>query len=298
VVRYRLKFVLQEFDLQPGVTTIGRSLDCHLTIEDPLVSRRHAQLVVYEDGVQLVDLGSRNGVRVNGAIVREPTMLRNGDRLRIGTQDLVFSRVEAANRHLGRTTGQLRLCAKCRQPYPREMVACPSCEATEQTDEDAVTASGSDAHNWTVQLFVEALERALRMGRVHDADALLRRAAVQVEELVQSRDAIDASALASLTLQALRTSIASASPAWSEWAIGIHRRSGIVPPPAVAELMIQVERLAPGAIVTAISELLARFSGAARLSGQDLQTLSMLRDFCASGAATAGENAGTGWPSS
>jgi hypothetical protein len=35
--------VLQEFDLPPGITVIGRSLDCHLTIEDALVSRRHAQ---------------------------------------------------------------------------------------------------------------------------------------------------------------------------------------------------------------------------------------------------------------
>ena len=55
VARYRLRFLLQEFDLPRGITVIGRSLDCNLTIEDPLVSRQHARIVVDDDG------GTRRG---------------------------------------------------------------------------------------------------------------------------------------------------------------------------------------------------------------------------------------------
>jgi pSer/pThr/pTyr-binding forkhead associated (FHA) protein len=67
LARYRLRFVLQEFDLPRGATIIGRSLECHLTIDDPLVSRQHARITVGDDGAQIEDVGSRNGVRVNGA---------------------------------------------------------------------------------------------------------------------------------------------------------------------------------------------------------------------------------------
>src|SRR5687767_6926407 len=49
VARYRLRFLLQEFDLPRGATILGRSSDCHVTIEDPLVSRHHARIVLEGD---------------------------------------------------------------------------------------------------------------------------------------------------------------------------------------------------------------------------------------------------------
>ncbi len=37
--RFRLRFMLQEFELAPGDTLIGRSEECHITLFDPLISR-------------------------------------------------------------------------------------------------------------------------------------------------------------------------------------------------------------------------------------------------------------------
>src|SRR5580658_4925478 len=122
VARYRLRFLLQEFDLPRGLTVIGRSLDANLTIEDPLVSRQHARIEVEDEGGTVEDMGSRNGVRVNGVTIRGPTPLKDGDRVRIGTQDFVFCRVDPMGKAHSKTTGVLRLCANCRLPYPREMV--------------------------------------------------------------------------------------------------------------------------------------------------------------------------------
>lgn len=70
MARYRLRFLLQEFDLPRGATIIGRSLDCHLTIEDPLVSRQHARIVIDDAGAFVEDMGSRNGVRVDGVSIK------------------------------------------------------------------------------------------------------------------------------------------------------------------------------------------------------------------------------------
>ncbi len=259
MARYRLRFVLQEFDLPQGGTIIGRSLDCHLTLEDPLVSRRHARIVVDPQGARIEDMGSRNGVRVNGALIAEPLVLRDDDRIRIGTQDFVFCSVDPARGAHSRTTGQLRLCANCRQPYPREVLACPNCEATEQTDEDTLTGSGrSAAHAWTLQLMVDSLERALKLGRTEDAQRIVRRATTQVEELLAAGGALDGSAVAALTLQAVAMTLASDDPTWALWAIDVHGRTRTTPPVAVIERLSEVPPRHRPLLRDALDDLIAR----------------------------------------
>jgi FHA domain/Domain of unknown function (DUF1707) len=70
--------------------TIGRTQDCDLRIADLSVSRRHAQLERSEDGWLLSDLGSHNGTRVNGWLVREPVSVRPGDVLQFGSAVFVI----------------------------------------------------------------------------------------------------------------------------------------------------------------------------------------------------------------
>jgi hypothetical protein len=70
--------------------TIGRTQDCDLRIADLSVSRRHAQLDRAEDGWLLSDLGSHNGTRVNGWLVREPVPVRPGDLLQFGSATFVI----------------------------------------------------------------------------------------------------------------------------------------------------------------------------------------------------------------
>jgi hypothetical protein len=129
--RYRLRFLLQEFDLPPGPTLIGRGDDCHITIFDPAISRRHARISVDDQHAVLEDLGSRNGCRVNGIPVKEAIELSDGDRIRIGTQELVLSEVRpATSQVIHRQTGSLCFCGACRAAYAKEMDSCPHCGST------------------------------------------------------------------------------------------------------------------------------------------------------------------------
>jgi hypothetical protein len=75
--------------------TIGRTQDCDLRIADLSVSRRHAQLSRSEDGWLLSDLGSHNGTRVNGWLVREPVPVRAGDLLQFGSAMFVIQGPES-----------------------------------------------------------------------------------------------------------------------------------------------------------------------------------------------------------
>jgi hypothetical protein len=303
VARYRLRFLLQEFDLALGTTVIGRSLDCNLTIEDPLVSRQHARIVIADDEASVEDMDSRNGVRVNGVQIKGPTPLRDGDRVRIGTQDFVFCRVDPAGRGHSKTTGVLRLCAKCRLPYPREMVACPNCEATEQTDEETLSGSfGTENQTaWSVQLLVEALERALTLGRVADAERIARRASAQVEELAASGGPVDAKALAPLAVQAVATTLASNDPTWVLWVIDIYRRTSQVPPLEVVEQVAEAATKHAGIVQGALETLLMHLNQTVKSANdgeiEALARLEQVRRAVQETAAAHGEGETTGeWP--
>jgi pSer/pThr/pTyr-binding forkhead associated (FHA) protein len=79
--------------LGPHGGVIGRSRDCDIVLADSNVSRRHAEIRPDgRDGWVVTDLGSTNGVRVNGRPVEQgrPAPLRPGDQLDIGTVDARF----------------------------------------------------------------------------------------------------------------------------------------------------------------------------------------------------------------
>ena len=69
---------------------IGRAASCQLSLDDPLVSRNHAVISVTEHGVTVEDLGSRNGVKVNGERVEGAYKVNHGDQILIGGQELLY----------------------------------------------------------------------------------------------------------------------------------------------------------------------------------------------------------------
>ncbi len=71
-----------------SVTIIGRRDDCDLRIPLPMVSRRHCELSLNKDAVELRDLDSTGGTFVNGKRVDGEIAVKAGDYIRIGP--LVF----------------------------------------------------------------------------------------------------------------------------------------------------------------------------------------------------------------
>ena len=75
----------------PGGAVIGRSRECDIVLQDSNVSRRHAEIRPSGgDSWTIADLGSTNGVKVNGRAITSATPLKAGDQIAIGTVDVGF----------------------------------------------------------------------------------------------------------------------------------------------------------------------------------------------------------------
>ena len=80
-----------DYTLTETVTVLGRSRRCDIVLTDPNVSRQHAEIRRQDSGFMLRDLGSTNGTRVNRRDVKQ-AVLQHGDRIELGTTELVFER--------------------------------------------------------------------------------------------------------------------------------------------------------------------------------------------------------------
>jgi len=90
--KLELEYKGEKHLLREGTLRIGRAPDCEVVIgDDAQVSRYHAELRVSGDQAVVRDLGSSNGTRVNGEPVSGQRPLQDGDRIRIGSQELRFS---------------------------------------------------------------------------------------------------------------------------------------------------------------------------------------------------------------
>ena len=71
-------------------SVLGRARDADVQIEDPNVSRRHAEIVQEGPAYWLVDLGSTNGTEIAGRRVQRAE-LANGTQFTIGSTTVTFS---------------------------------------------------------------------------------------------------------------------------------------------------------------------------------------------------------------
>jgi pSer/pThr/pTyr-binding forkhead associated (FHA) protein len=69
---------------------LGRSRECDIQVEDPNVSRRHAELRQEGATYWIVDLDSTNGIEVNGRRVKR-AKLEPGDTFTVGSTELTFT---------------------------------------------------------------------------------------------------------------------------------------------------------------------------------------------------------------
>jgi hypothetical protein len=169
-VRFWLEFQGRTFELRPGEVVIGRSSGCHLVLDDALVSRRHAQIVITDTSAVIEDFGSANGVFVNGRRVANSELLRAGDQLQIGKQQFVVraivrpskprtqERFTAETLHGHRVSRELSN-APAPEPSAKSELRLPEVEATHRAE--------------ALELLGGVADKVLALGRGDEAERVL-----------------------------------------------------------------------------------------------------------------------------
>ncbi len=80
----------ERIPLKGTAISIGRMPDCTIMVNDPNVSRRHAEVRPQGTGYVAADLGSTNGTKVNGVRIEGDRTLQDGDILSLGTTHIRF----------------------------------------------------------------------------------------------------------------------------------------------------------------------------------------------------------------
>jgi len=107
------------FELRPGEHVLGRSEEAQVRLDAPGVSRRHARIVVTSDEATIEDLASKNGTYVGERRLEGPSALHDGDRVRLGSQLLVFRRAGSGAWRRPGPRAAHGLSRRCRPSRPR-----------------------------------------------------------------------------------------------------------------------------------------------------------------------------------
>ncbi len=113
-------------ELPHGVHVVGRSRTATIHLDHDDVSRQHARLEVGPDGIRVHDLGSKNGIIVDGVRVESSVLLKHGQSLSFGALTFTVShppsQVAGALMRAGETTVTATRTAATSMPPPRTLL--------------------------------------------------------------------------------------------------------------------------------------------------------------------------------
>lgn len=87
-----IPYLIKEYYVLNRKMRFGRSLNNEVIIEDPYVSKHHAQIVNIDGELKIQDLNSANGTFLNNKKILGETSLRSGDIIKIGNLEFKFNK--------------------------------------------------------------------------------------------------------------------------------------------------------------------------------------------------------------
>lgn len=86
-----LLFNGEQLPLRIGLNSVGRLPDNDIILDDDTVSRRHCAIVVHSNlSVELYDIASKNGTKINNKKLKGPSKLTDGDEITICGCKMMF----------------------------------------------------------------------------------------------------------------------------------------------------------------------------------------------------------------
>jgi hypothetical protein len=227
-------------ELRGGQLLVGRSAMCRLVLDDPLVSRQHGEFRVEDGFVTVYDLKSVNGVFVNGLKVERQTRLVPGDRVTIGSQDLIL-RARMVSSQNDRSANDRRRFAETihEQNSDRPSLQNDESGAPEPSDDATIQGDGLD-------LLATVADKVLALRRGDDAERILATYLQSLLEKARNGHVCPPATAEKAAVYAVKLASVTTKAQWVDYCI---------------ELYSILERPLPGSVVDSLYDLLRRISG-------------------------------------
>lgn len=220
--------------LATGDYFLGRSVGCHLVLDDSLVSRRHAQLVVSSHRVTLADLRSSNGTFVNGErLLDGARVLSDGDLLTLG--DVVI---------------EFFAKAELLVPEDAELASVSSGGWHELAADFGHRSTAFDEEDRTYpgdrfSLAAQSAEKALQSGHAEHAEHFLGPHLATLLSEARAGRVLVPTVIDEAMNQALHLASQTKKGGWLDYAVNLLRATRMLPSPTVRALMAEVAQWAP-----------------------------------------------------
>ncbi len=271
-MRFRLRYLHHDLELSEGTFTVGRNASCQLAIDDPLVSRRHVSFHVVGETVTVEDLGSRNGVLVNGARIEGKVTLNVDDRVGVGSQELVLLRgkdAPALDPNFAKLTLPnlaVNLASLGYGPIPD---ADPEPSVVRRIDQ--------------FKLLSEVANKALAMGRAAEAERLLASTLGEVIESSRSGRSLPSTLVDQAAKYSAKLATATGKGGWADYVIELYAEQKRMCPAHVIDELYKALRKVTSVdlnrlrvYVAMLREGLPRYSPADRFLFQRIEGLERL----------------------
>jgi len=227
---------------------MGRGPECQLAVDDPLVSRKHAVLRVSGGSVVAQDLGSRNGVLVNGVRIDGPRELVPGDKIRIGNQEIIIYKTDEPrsspladeeHRRAMQTIGGMQVS---------EIHASIEAAALESKGEPDLRISRSETSRrfQSVRLLCGVADKALAMVRADEAERILSALLQGILKRSKTGQKPKGGVAEYAALYAARLAAATAKGMWIDYVFDLYTSIQLLLPGSVIDELYTVVRKAKG----------------------------------------------------
>ncbi len=237
----RLRYMGHNLEVPEGHFVIGRSSSCQLSLDDALVSRRHALLTVVNGTALIEDLGSRNGVSVNSKKITGQEPLSDADLITIGSQTMTIHGLRSRP-----------ASSQPRRPLLDTMTAGElyADEPTETSSRSIAEPDNPDKRVHELSLIGAVADKALALGRPDDAIRLLERPLhemlARAKKIAAHEEAAPIDELAARRAATLALKIASATQNgdWIDFVLELYTaRIELLPQATVDELYSLVRKV-------------------------------------------------------
>lgn len=230
---------------------LGRAGECDVILDGPLVSRRHAKITITEDKITIEDLGSRNGIQVDGVATHKQVEIRRGTKIQLGDERMEVVELDAEmKRRVTATDFRAAHTVRFERPSTQPDQLGPDRVSSEDMAENTLRAQ-------SFELLSGVVDKALAMGKGAEAERVLGGMLADALRDAQAKGKLAEGMAEKAAGYAVKLAQATGKATWIDYVFRLYKALGTPTPLAIVDEMYTVLRKVRGVNRTLLDDYVA-----------------------------------------